>query len=126
VSVGNPHAVLLGHDYGVAEIDVVGPAVSARIAGGANVEFTKVVGERALEVVVWERGVGRTLACGTGAGAAVRAAAAEGLVPVGVPVRVSLPGGDLEVSVDAATGLLSSSGPARHVFDGVVAEIAEN
>src|SRR5690606_15706530 len=81
VSVGNPHAVVLGYSPDLATIDRLGPEVSARIPGGANVEFTRVTGPRALDVVVWERGVGRTLACGTGAGATVLAAAEVGLVP---------------------------------------------
>jgi diaminopimelate epimerase len=126
VSIGNPHAVLLGHDYAPEEIDVLGPEVSSRIDGGANVGFVQVVGDRALAVVVHERGVGRTLACGTGAGAAVAAAAADGLVPFDEGVQVTLPGGRLEVSVDQETGQVVLSGPARHVFDGVVSEIAEN
>lgn len=127
VRIGNPHAVLFDSDYDTGDIDVLGPDVCGRISGGANVEFTRLSGPAALEVVVWERGVGRTLACGTGAGATVAAAARQGLVPYDAPVTVTLPGGSLEVVVDHTDEHVTLRGPARHVFDGVVAsEFAEN
>lgn len=120
VSMGNPHAVLLGHDYDEVAIDVLGPAVSAALPGGANVEFVSRRGEQDLHLVVWERGVGRTLACGTGAGATVVAAATEGQVPFDRPVTVELPGGALSVTVAKQDLAVTLSGPAVHVFDGTV------
>lgn len=118
VRIGNPHAVLFEHAYDSSAIDELGPAVSGCIQGGANVEFTRLTGPRSLDVIVWERGVGRTLACGTGAGAVVAAAAGLGMVPYDEPVRVNLPGGTLEVVVDRADLHVTLRGPARHVFDG--------
>jgi diaminopimelate epimerase len=122
ISVGNPHAVVLGYSPDLATIDRLGPEVSARIIGGANVEFTRVTGPRAIDVVVWERGVGRTLACGTGAGAVVMAAAEAGLVPFDEGIEVTLPGGQLEVRAQRADRHVFLSGPAEHVFGGAVAE----
>jgi diaminopimelate epimerase len=113
--------VLLGHDYDEAAIDVLGPQVSAALPGGANVEFVNKRGEQHLHVVVWERGVGRTLACGTGAGATVVAAASQGQAPFDRPVTVELPGGPLSVVVAKQDLAVTLSGPAVHVFDGAVA-----
>jgi len=70
--------------------------------------------------VVWERGAGLTMACGTGACAAVAVASAKGLVPRGASIAVRLPGGQLDVTVDER-GHAIMRGPARHVFSGTVA-----
>jgi diaminopimelate epimerase len=69
---------------------------------------------------VWERGVGITRACGTGACAVVVALAHAGLVPSDVDVRVRLPGGALSVRVPSGDGPVWMTGPARIVFDGVI------
>ncbi len=74
--------------------------------------------EGAIDLVVWERGVGRTLACGTGACATAVVARAKGLVR-GRWVRVSLPGGDLEIE-PGENGSTFMTGPARLVFRGEV------
>jgi diaminopimelate epimerase len=120
ISVGNPHAVLFDSTHNEAEIDVIGPRVSGQISGGANVEFVSQLGPRRLRVIVWERGVGRTLACGTGAGATVVAAARAGYVPFDEPVRVDLPGGSLEVTVRQSDLGVTLCGPAKHVFSGTL------
>jgi diaminopimelate epimerase len=120
ISVGNPHAILFDATQNEAEIDVLGPKVCGAVAGGANVEFVKQLGPRHLSVVVWERGVGRTLACGTGAGATVVAAARAGKVPFDEAVRVDLPGGALEVTVRRSDLGVTLCGPARHVFGGTL------
>lgn len=117
VRMGNPHAVLLDARLPVDVVDRWGAEISATTDGGTNVEF---VGERddgAFDVVVWERGVGRTLACGTGAAAAAVALAGVGRTPVDVPLRVVLPGGPLEVTVRSDLEV-TVRGPARHVFGG--------
>lgn len=124
ISVGNPHAVLFDSAHDEAAVDRIGSRLSAQIAGGANVEFVKQVAPRRLSVIVWERGVGRTLACGTGAGATVVAAARLGRVPFDEPVRVDLPGGALEVTVRQSDLGVTLCGPARHVFSGVWGEAA--
>lgn len=120
ISVGNPHAVLFDGAFGPEEIDGFAKEVSGNIAGGANIEFARVVAPKELNVVVWERGVGWTLACGTGAVAAVVAAATRGLVPYDDKIEVRLPGGLLEVVVRREDLACTLSGPAVHVFDGSV------
>ena len=118
VDAGNPHAIAYREDP-AHELPVVGPrlAIHPSFATGTNVELVRWVGPL-LEVHVWERGVGPTLACGTGACAVVAMACARGEAPSGSPVRVRLPGGDLLVTHDAATGRTSMLGPARRVFRG--------
>jgi diaminopimelate epimerase len=120
ISTGNPHAISLAGLLPVDVIDRLGPMVSGQIQGGTNVEFVRDAGPRAFEVVVWERGVGRTLACGTGAGATAAALALAGRAPFGQPVEIRLPGGPLEVTVTQGTLELQLRGPARHVFAGRV------
>jgi diaminopimelate epimerase len=118
VDVGNPHAITFA-DYDEAAIERVGPAVAVAPAGGTNVEFCRVEAER-IAVIVWERGVGRTLACGTGACAVAAAACDTGRASFGVPIRVALPGGELTITVTAGTRALRMRGPARRVFTGEV------
>jgi len=118
VSMGNPHAILFETQTQVERVDALGPIVSSARPHGANVEFVRQTGLNHLEVVVWERGVGRTMACGTGAGAVVVAAARRGLVEFDTPVRVDLPGGSLEVSAEAATLVVRKRGTVAHVFSG--------
>ncbi len=119
VSTGNPHAVIFDVEFDEARVDRIAPLVSAAIRGGANVEFVEQRGPSDLRVVVWERGVGRTLACGTGAVAAAAAAAVGGRVPYGDPVTVELPGGPLYIQI--ANSLDAQlEGPAQLVFRGDV------
>lgn len=119
VDVGNPHAVTF-EPYSEAEIDAIGPRIAKHPEGGTNVEICRLVGgaEPRIDVVVWERGVGRTLACGTGACAVARAACEAGHFSYGTPVRVRLPGGDLWITVEPATWKATMRGPARRVFSG--------
>ncbi len=118
VDVGNPHAITFA-PYDEVAIDRVGPAVAVAPEGGTNVEFCRVEADR-IAVVVWERGVGRTLACGTGACAVAAAACDTGRASFGAPIRVALPGGDLTITVTAGTRALRMRGPARRVFTGEV------
>ena len=117
---GNPHAVAFG-ETSRAEIERLGPRVAEHPAfdGGTNVEFATLRDGR-IDLVVWERGVGLTLACGTGACATVAVACEKGLLPFGAPVVVRLPGGDLEVTIargdEACRALMR--GAAHHVFSG--------
>lgn len=117
-NVGNPHAVTFVDDVATAPIGDQGPLVEADAAfpGGVNVGFARIVSPARLELRVWERGVGETLACGTGASAAVAVAAAEG--KTGSRVAVALPGGVLLVEI--LEGVAWIEGPARTVFSGKV------
>jgi diaminopimelate epimerase len=120
VSMGNPHAVVFDTRYDERAIDRHGPQISSEIAGGSNVGFATTLGPRAFELIVWERGVGRTLACGTGAAACAVAAVVSGRVPFDEPVIVRLPGGPLELTVERETLAVRMRGPARMVFVGHV------
>jgi diaminopimelate epimerase len=118
VRVGNPHAVSF-EPFVSKDVEELGRGVDRLVEGGANVELCKVgEGGRQLEVAVWERGVGRTKACGTGACAAVAAAAAAAQVPFDQPIDVVLAGGVLEITVAKDSWALTMSGPARRVFLG--------
>lgn len=121
VSMGNPHAISLAGMLDPAAVDRLGPLVSGGIEGGSNVEFVSESGPTSFDVIVWERGVGRTLACGTGAAATAVALACAGRAPFGQPLQIRLPGGPLEVSVTEGTLEVSLRGPARRVFSGELA-----
>ncbi|APR83882.1 Diaminopimelate epimerase [Minicystis rosea] len=122
MDMGNPHAITF-EAYEQRAIDAIGPAVATLPVGGTNVEFCReersAVGPR-IAVTVWERGVGRTLACGTGACAVAAAACDTGRVRFGEPVVVALPGGELILTVAPETRAVRMRGPARRVFTGEV------
>jgi diaminopimelate epimerase len=120
VDVGNPHLVLLTDDPSVVDVTALGPLAAATVAGGVNVEFVAVgLGADQLTLRVWERGVGETLACGTGSVAVAAAARDWGLV--GSTVRVHNPGGTLEVVLGRHEGESARlAGPVRKVADLVV------
>jgi diaminopimelate epimerase len=122
VDAGNPHAVVFRDDPR-ADLPILGPGIAqhASFPSGTNVELVQKRGDT-FEVFVWERGVGPTLACGTGACAVVAEASASGLIQVEGPVTVQLPGGPLKVTHDAATGKTELEGPARLVFRGELPE----
>jgi diaminopimelate epimerase len=120
VDVGNPHLVLLGPDTAGVDVAEGGPKLQASFAGGINVEWITVVHDDAgalLDLRVWERGVGETLACGTGSVAAAAAARSWDAVGPG-PVRVRNPGGVLEVDLgESEHDVAHLSGPVRKVAD---------
>jgi diaminopimelate epimerase len=114
VDMGNPHVVLFGAPAGDEAVATVGPRLERSVAGGANVEFVwpgPAAGELTLRV--WERGVGETLACGTGACAAAAAAHAHG--EAGTRVRVHNPGCPLDVELDESG--IHLAGPTQKVAD---------
>jgi diaminopimelate epimerase len=114
---GNPHAVLFGA-FSRTEVEHLGPRLATHpgFVRGTNVEFSRVAAD-GIDLVVWERGVGITLACGTGACATAAVACAKKLVARNVPIAVRLPGGRLDVTIDDRDRA-TMRGPARHVFDG--------
>jgi diaminopimelate epimerase len=116
---GNPHAILFGA-FARGDVDYLGPrlATHPEFPRGTNVEFTRVDGG-SIDLVVWERGVGVTMACGTGACATAAVACAKGLAPRGTPIAIRLPGGRLDVTIDAANRA-TMRGPARRVYSGTV------
>jgi diaminopimelate epimerase len=116
---GNPHAVLLG-TFARGDVERLGPRIAthASFPRGTNVEFARVAEGRA-DLIVWERGVGITLACGTGACATAAVACEKGLLPKGKALPIRLPGGTLEVTIGEG-GTATMRGPARRVFSGAV------
>jgi diaminopimelate epimerase len=116
ISVGNPHAVVVVNDCYTTPVEAVGPLVETdpHFPDRANVEFATVVDRGTVALRVWERGVGETLACGTGAAAAVAVTARSGLTDS--TALVMLPGGTLRVEIgDDGVWL---DGAADVVFDG--------
>jgi diaminopimelate epimerase len=120
VSMGNPHAVIFMEDGAAlrALAEEFGPGfeTAERFPRRTNVEFAHVRG-REIDLVVWERGSGITMACGTGACATVVAACLEERLSPGVETRVHLPGGALSVLVDKNYSSVRMRGPARIVFE---------
>lgn len=116
LSMGNPHAVLFVDESEAAPVTTLGPEIEKDhvFPNNTNVEFVEVAGRSRLRVRTWERGVGETLACGTGAGAAAAAAHRAGLVDEALTVE--LLGGelDLEITPDGVW----MEGPADYVFEG--------
>ncbi len=119
VATGNPHAVRIGETTD-DERQRLGPPLSVHphFPEGTNVEFLSFRGPQALTVVVCERGVGFTLACGTGAVAATAVAVALGHCPADQWIEAALPGGNLRVRIAADFLTASLQGPAVEVFHG--------
>lgn len=118
VDVGNPHLVLVEDHLAGLPLETLGPLVAVRAPGGVNVEWmASHPGDGSVALRVWERGVGQTLACGTGSVAAAAAAIAMGLVP-GPTVAVHNPGGVLEVDCAGDGAVLR--GPAQRIATMVV------
>jgi diaminopimelate epimerase len=119
VSMGNPHAVVFVDDVEDSPVGVVGPFLERHelFPHGTNVEFAEVLEEADIRLRVWERGVGETLACGTGACATVVAATLR--CEIGREATVRLRGGDLWVYWDAG-GTVLMTGPAEEVFTGSI------
>jgi len=115
VSVGNPHAVIR-RDPSREELLRIGPLVERheRFPGRTNVQLVRAVGPNDLAVLVWERGVGETLASGSSAAAAAAAAVTHGWCES--PVRVHLPGGTLTVDIREGRAILS--GPVAEILRG--------
>ncbi len=120
VSMGNPHAVLVVDSVRAAPVDRLGPALAThpRFPEGANVGFVERIDRGHLRLRVHERGVGETLACGSGACAAV--VALRMLGELDEVVEVSLPGGRLRVSWPGPGSPVQLAGPAEFVFEGVL------
>jgi diaminopimelate epimerase len=120
VSMGNPHAVLQVSDVKNAPLARFGPSIEnhPRFPKRANVGFMQIVDRGHLKLRVFERGVGETQACGTGACAAVAVGRRRGLLDS--DVRVDLPGGTAWVSSNDGEGHLWLTGPATAVFTGSI------
>ncbi len=117
VNIGNPHVVFFVADAKAVPLDVLGPLIEhdPLFPQRVNVNVAQIIGADHIRLRVWERGVGETRACGTGACATAVAAIRKGLVQS--PVRVSLTGGDLTIDWRAGEPA-QMNGPATYVFSG--------
>ena len=120
VSMGNPHAVIFVEDVSDFPIEKIGPLFEkhVRFPNYINTEFVKVLDDKTVEMRVWERGTGETLACGTGACATVVACVLNGLTKEEVTVK--LLGGNLQIKWDREADLVYMTGPASTVFEGEI------
>ena len=120
VSMGNPHAVVFVEDAAGLDLEKIGPLFEnhALFPKRVNTEFVKILDRDTVEMRVWERGTGETLACGTGACAAAVAGILNGLT--NDTVTVKLPGGCLSVQWDRERNLVYMTGPAATVFEGEI------
>jgi diaminopimelate epimerase len=120
VSMGNPHAVIQVSDVKTAPVERFGPSIEhhPRFPKRTNVGFMEIAGRGHIRLRVFERGAGETLACGTGACAAVAVGRLRGLLDT--EVRVDLPGGSAMVSWAAAGEPIWLTGPATTVFTGSI------
>jgi diaminopimelate epimerase len=120
VSMGNPHAVTIVDDVDTAPVASLGPIIEQhpRFPRRVNAGFMQVVDRRTIRLRVYERGAGETLACGTGACAAVVSGIRRGLLDALVAVHVR--GGTLGIGWDGGAAPVSMRGPAKTVFEGEV------
>jgi len=120
VSMGNPHAVVYIEDVKGLDIEKIGPKFEnhERFPKRINTEFARVIDRKTVEMRVWERGSGETLACGTGACAVAVASILNGLTDHEVTIR--LLGGDLKIEWDREVNKVYMTGPATTVFDGEI------
>jgi diaminopimelate epimerase len=118
LSMGNPHAVQLVDDVDAAPVATLGPRIEAhpRFPNRVNAGFMQVVDRATIRLRVYERGAGETLACGTGACAAVVAGVRRGLLDA--HVRVHTRGGPLTIAWSGDASPVTMKGPARTVFEG--------
>lgn len=118
VNMGNPHAVLRVDNVRQADVARLGPLIESHAAfpSRTNVGFMEVQSPNRIRLRVFERGAGETLACGSGACAAVVAGGRLGLL--GERVSVELPGGNLLIAWKGPGASVEMTGPAVHVFDG--------
>jgi diaminopimelate epimerase len=120
VSMGNPHAVLRVDNVKSAPVTTLGPTIEthARFPNRVNVGFMQIVSRSEINLRVFERGVGETLACGTGACAAVVSARLRNLIDS--PVQVNLTGGALSIEWQGEGQPVMMTGPATTVFEGQI------
>lgn len=120
VSMGNPHAVIYVDDVKGLDLEKIGPKFEnhERFPKRINTEFVHCIDRQTVEMRVWERGSGETLACGTGACAVAVSSILNNLTDTQVTVK--LLGGDLQIEWDREKDRVFMTGPATVVFDGVI------
>lgn len=120
VSMGNPHTVIYVDDVDGLDLEKIGPKFEnhERFPKRINTEFVRVIDRKTVQMRVWERGSGETLACGTGACAVAVASILNGFTDEEVTVK--LVGGDLHIKWDREENKVYMTGPATVVFDGEI------
>ncbi len=120
VSMGNPHSVLVVDDVSTAPVAILGPSIEKHpdFPQRVNAGFMQIVSQQEINLRVFERGAGETLACGTGACAAVVSGQLRGLL--GPEVQVNLPGGALSIEWRGEGQPVMMTGPATTVFEGQI------
>ena len=120
VSMGNPHCVIEVENVDTTDVLDIGPLVESheRFPERVNVGFMQIINESHIRLRVFERGSGETLACGSGACAAVAIGQIQG--KLSKDVRVDLPGGTLRIRWPGPDSVLKMTGPAEHVYDGQI------
>lgn len=120
VSMGNPHCIVFVEDTGSFPLEEVGPKFENHVMfpNRINTEFIQILDRKTVNMRVWERGTGETLACGTGACASTVACILNGLTEE--EITLHLLGGDLLVRWDRQQNVVYMTGPARVVFDGEI------
>ncbi len=120
VSMGNPHAVIFMDEVSDLPLEKIGPSFEnhERFPNRINTEFVRILDEENVEMRVWERGTGETLACGTGACAVAAACVLNGLTKDEITVK--LLGGSLQIRWDREADLIYMTGPAVTVFEGEI------
>lgn len=118
VSMGNPHAIVFMDDVKNLDIEAIGPYFEhhERFPNRTNTEFVKVIDDHTVEMRVWERGTGETLACGTGCCATAVACVINH--KTGNHVTVKVLGGEIEIEWDREQNLIYMTGPGAVVFEG--------
>ncbi len=119
VSMGNPHGVIIVDDVATAPVEILGPLVEKHesFPQKVNVGFMQIINRNHIKLRVFERGVGETMACGTGACGAVVSGQLRGLLDS--TVQVDLPGGSLTIEWDGKNDVIMT-GPTSNVFEGRV------
>ena len=129
VSMGNPHSITFvskdEYDHMDSILEQVGPDFENHTAfpKRTNTEFVYQKSKQELDMLVWERGAGRTMACGTGACAVLVAAVLTGRAEKDTPVKINLPGGPLVIEWSSTSNHVFMTGPAELVFEGKLAHL---
>lgn len=121
VSMGNPHCILFVEDIETTPVETLGPQLETDplFPNRTNVEFVQQLGPKEFRVRVWERGVGETLACGSGMSAVAAMLVRKGIAQEGEEILIHVRGGDLWLTQDADGNMLKK-GPAERSFVGEV------
>ena len=120
ISMGNPHFVIFENELDKIDLEKIGRSIEnyKYFPYKTNVEFVKIINRNKIKMLVWERGVGETFACGTGAVAAAYAMYIENKIKNNVVVE--LEGGKLNISIDEKTNEVYMEGPAVNIFNGEI------